>query len=351
MPFDFGVDVSLTPNYKKWKEEGNKVALIDGDLIPYIVCFTIDKEAGALAQLSVDNGEYSCISDTPQFIDAADHMNWIINLWVSESGCDSAKIYLTDSKSNFRINLAIQRPYKGQRPTDKPPFFYELREYLLQKHNAILSHGCEADDLISIEMTKDLERLKEEASVALGSPEHRAFAGCVCCTKDKDLRMIAGWHYNPDATTKDTKLFFVDELGWLEPVWKERMTKTKGMVQYIDKLKGAGLKFFYAQILMGDTADNYAGLERCGKTKAYELLDNCTTEKELYMTCLSAYEAKYKGKDKVKVHNYRGGYCELTPYQMMLEQGRLAYMQRKVGDVWRSKSYLPSGVEGGVWKS
>ena len=341
MSFDYGAELQIGgDNFHKWPQEGEKVALIDGDLIPYIVGHSTAPAIFDRAKRKVINGLHKDIRETEEFLDKVDQLNWIINSWVRGAGCDAAKIFLTDSKSNFRINVAFSKPYKGQRPSEKPPFFYELREYLLQKHDAILAVGNEADDLISIEMTKDAERLAKDG-VVLGSPEHKVFAGCVCCTQDKDLRMISGWHYQPKTNYCESSVFFVDEIGWLEPVWKTKETKTKGTTEYIDKLKGAGLQFFYAQILMGDTADNYGGLKGCGKTRAYELVSRCKTQKEMYEAVLAEYKAKYpKG---MLAHNYRGGAMHLTAYQLMLEQGRLAYMQRKEGDVWREKSHLPLG--------
>ncbi len=126
----------------------------------------------------------------------------------------------------------------------------------------------------------------------------------------------------------------------------------------ITKLRGSGLKFFYAQILMGDAADNYKGLPDCGMTGAYNLLANCRDEKELYLTVLKAYKGVYgtgvhwcphfKGTEEyadayIEVHGtlpldwvqWKNRGAWLTAYDRMLEQGRLAWMQTYQGDVWR----------------
>lgn len=342
--FDHGAEVQIGgDNFKKWPREGSKVALIDGDLLPYIVGYTVNPRNLDKAKIQVQMGVFSSIEETSYFKDAADHMNWIINKWVLGAGCDAAKIYMTDSASNFRLDLAFSKPYKGQRKSEKPPFFYELREYLLYQHEAILAVGCEADDLISIEMTSDFRKLQIDG-VVLGSDEHKAFAGCVCCTQDKDLRMIPGWHYQPKTNHHAEDVFFVDELGWLEPKYKTRETKTKGTVEYIDKLKGAGLKFFYAQCLMGDSADNYPGLPGCGATETFDLIDGCTSEDEMLLVVLRAYSDKWPKGTRAK--NHRGGSLHLTAAQMLVEQGRLAYMQRTPGEVWMPDIHLPLGTSG-----
>lgn len=336
--FDFGTEGTIESgggHYFAWPSDGEKVALVDGDLLPYIVGYTVDERDVWKAKMQVELGVAESIQQTPHFQNAADHIDYLVNTWVRGAGCDSCRVYMTDSGSNFRLRLAFSKPYKGQRKSDKPPFFYELREYLMQKHNAVLAVGEEADDLISIEMHRDLLRIQQEGNVQPGSPEHRAFAGVVCCTQDKDLRMLPGWHYQPKTNYCGESVFFVHELGELLPVWKTRKTKTKGDVQYIDKLKGNGLKFFYAQILMGDTADNYPGLKGCGPAEAYELLNPCKDERSLYNAVYTAYRKKYP--KPVMYENHRGGKMLLKAYDLMLEQGRLAYMQREPNEIWRDK--------------
>lgn len=339
--FDFGEEIQTGGgNLIVWPKDGSKVALIDGDLLPYIVGYTVNPARVMKAQLQVNVGTASSIMDSWYFQDAADHMNWLINSWVRGAECDAARIYITDSSSNYRLGIAFTKPYKGQRKSEKPPFFYELRQYLLDTHGAILAQGCEADDLICIEMTADLKRIQQEGKVLPGSPEHRAFAERVCVTIDKDLRIVPGWHHHPKTQHELASTVFVDELGWLEPSYNK--------LDQIKKLKGAGLKFFYSQILIGDSADNYGGLFRCGPARAYELLSRCKTEAGLYYAVLNEYKRKYPNGQAVR--NYRGGVMHLTAYQMMLEQGRLAWMQREPGQVWRPAAYLPHG-ESGEWNA
>lgn len=342
--FEFGAEVQHgSGTLKVWPTEGRKVALIDADMLPYIVGYTLKEEDANKAAIQIQLGAVSCLEETDFYLNAMDQVNWMVSAWVQGAGCDAAKLYLTDSAKNYRLGVAFSRPYKGKRAAEKPPLFKEMREHLLKVHGAILSDGNEADDLICIEMHKDYLRLKAEGGIAPGSPEHRVFAGVVACSKDKDLRMIPGWHFRPGDKYQKAEVFFVDEMGKLEPKWKTRKTATKGDVEYVAELKGTGLKFFYAQILMGDSVDNYPGLPGCGPQRTFELLDPLKTEQELYYAVLGEYKAKFP--DGWRLYNYRGGSQVLTAYQLMLEQGRLAYMQRVPGDVWRAKSHTPHGED------
>lgn len=382
--FDFGESLYDRPaSFKLWPTEGTNVALVDSDLLPYIVGATTEESKFAKAILRVEENEYGSLEETPEFEDAADHLDWMVNYWINLAGCDAAILYVTESKSNFRLDVCFTRPYKGQRSEEKPPFFSELKQHLIENHKAVVAIGCEADDLIVSEMHSRHTELVD-AGAELGSPEHKKFSSVVAVSSDKDLRICPGWHYDP---TKQERIW-VEPLGWLEPVYElkeavnyeywplvegvptqpdeasdpDRFVKGKrkgevktkrvknGMTtsQTMHKLRGCGLKFFYAQILMGDDADNYPGAPGIGKTRAFEVINPCKTEEELYNAALEIYREVY-GQSYLAV-NYRGGSLRLSAEQLMVEQGRLAHMQTRRNEVWCESVYVPSG-ESDEWKS
>lgn len=384
--FDYGVELNVAPvAYKLWPTEGSRTALIDADLIPYMVAYTVEDLDWFKAKESVEQGLYSTLAETPECISTCNRVDWTINNWVEQSGCDSAKLFLTDSGSNFRLDVAFTEEYKGKRVAEKPAFFDELKQYIHEKHNAIMAVGNEADDLI-VTALYDQHYELEADGVEIGSQGHKRFSTVVAVSSDKDLRMAAGWHYDP----RDSKLRWVDYFGSLDPKYKEtevndyvfwptikgepidpalgreadydrwvrgankgeakvkRVLVGKKKSFVISKLKGTGLKFFYAQILMGDSVDCYAGCKGVGATGAYQLLDSCTTEEELYARVLQKFIEVYG--DSSVAHNFRGGKRELTAEQLLTEQGRLAYMQRTTGEVWNKDVYLPLGTAEGEWK-
>lgn len=383
--FDFGEEVyHRPPAFKLWPTEGDFTALIDADLLPYIVGFTTGEEKYAKARIRVEEQEVGLIKDTPECLDAMDHLDRLINEWVSKAKSDSAIFYVTHSEGNFRLDVAFTKPYKGQRQEEKPPFYAELKDHLIKNHNAIVATEEEADDLIVTEMHR--RNLELEAQGAeIGSPEAKRFADCIAVSSDKDLRISPGWHYDP--MKMDT--VWVDVVGWLDPEYKVREVndyefrvlcrfhdefhedcevysgskpcepqvfvrgkragenKTKRVKvgrtkkQYVYKLRGAGLLFFYSQLITGDNADNYPGIPGVGDTGALEVLDSCKNEEEMYEAVLQEYTRVY-GEGRV-VSNYRGGSCFLTPEQLMAEQGRLAHMRRTKGEVWNPGVYCPGG--------
>ncbi len=236
-----------------------------------------------------------------------------------------------------------------------------------------------SDDWLSIEASTRTREL----GVIAGSPQHKEFCDVVIASSDKDSAITPCWNWNPDSY----KMQWVDLIGSLSPKYKKGMVKdymyvgtgifwTRGEKagtektkrvcvgekpsSAITKLSGKGLMFFYAQLIMGDAADNYRGLHGLGQTAAYNLLVNCKTEKDMYMAVLGLYKEHYgngthwcphyKGtQDYYDLHLEHQG-CEpedwsfwqgkgarLTAYDRMLEQGRLAWMMTYEGDIWRKE--------------
>lgn len=398
--FDYGTELVQVDEYKLWPTEGNFTALLDGDMLPYIAGYTTDimdanrayRNAaipGLEAFSFLHEEKFAKLLEQPEFQNKVNQINWLINDWVAKAGADSAIIYMTKSDANFRNDLAFSRPYKGQRKQEKPPFFYELRHYIITMHNAVIADGNEADDLMSIEAWSRHREL-EKQGVAIGDAMHKEFCNCAIVSKDKDLGIVPGWFVNPDTGVK----LWVDKVGELTPVWKPKEVPVyeewplvsgepmnpdllasaglrpdtwssgakKGQVKtkrikvgvqettYIDKLKGCGQKFFYSQLLTGDQVDNYTGIPGMGPTGAFELLNGAQSEEEMFYIVRDAYKAHY-GDGKIEVQNYRGGKAELTAMQLMIEQGRLAHMQTYPGELWReSKNLCPTGVDK-VWQS
>lgn len=152
------------------------------------------------------------------------------------------KVFLT-GKGNFRYKYLSD--YKGNR-TDppKPVHIADLRQRLIDKHDAIVSEDEEADDLIGINATSYANRGYEVTVVSI----------------DKDMLQIPCWHFNPV---------------------KEEWSK----VSYVE-----GLRSFYKQLLTGDRVDNIKGVDGIGPVKAGQAIDNLTTETEMLDTVLKLYD-------------------------------------------------------------
>ena len=360
-----------------WPTTGNRVCLVDADLLPYRVGFVIGELPYLEAIALVEAGHCKTIKDTPQFESAFELLCTTLNSWVRRSNCDAALLFSTKSDANFRLDIAYSDDYKGQRTGVKPPFFNELKEEMTTRLGCLLADGIEADDWLSIKTYEFIHELGVEA----GSAQHKEFANSVVASSDKDSTISAGWNFNPD----NGKMQWVTTIGDLRPKYVNKMVKAYETIgtgkfwargekagqektkrvcvgerpsEALKDLKGSGLMFFYAQVVMGDTSDNYRGITGKGKTTAYELLRNCKTEKELYMKVLGLYQEAYgkglhwcphfKGTEGYfnlhkEVHGtppddwsiWKGRGAWLSAYDRMLEQGRLAWMMQYEGDIWR----------------
>jgi 5'-3' exonuclease len=98
------------------------------------------------------------------------------------------------------------------------------------------------------------------------------------CSIDKDLDVLPGRHFN-----------FVKGEEYLVP-------PGLGSLKLSDdrkKVIGRGLIWFYAQMLLGDSADNIQGLSGHGPVLVNKLLSCCKTEEEAFKVVRTQYEKEY----------------------------------------------------------
>lgn len=235
-------------------------ALIDADVLTY--------EAGFSGQYVDEEGNEQLRS----FEFVAEVLDDKINNIVEAAWCDEPILYLTygrhlhklinkeaarqglppyEYKPNFRFEAATITPYK-ERGNKKPFHFHNIIAYMLGNYKVKVVEGIEADDAICMDKG-------------------------VICTRDKDLRMVPGWHYGWECGAQPGfPLAEVDELGFLE---------RRG-----NKLHGTGYKFFSAQRLMGDNVDSIPGLYGYGPVKVLKLLSHLESKSDLDAAVEEEYE-------------------------------------------------------------
>jgi len=141
-----------------------------------------------------------------------------VNQIIEDSGCTEYNIYLTP-KTTFRNK--VRDDYKNNRKgKPKPVHIKEIRDYLINNYKAKVVDNIEADD-------------------ALGLSQNPY---TIIASIDKDLLMCEGKHYN-----------FVKK-------------------EFTNVTKEEGTRFFYQQMITGDTSDNILGIRGLGKVKASKLL-------------------------------------------------------------------------------
>ena len=147
-----------------------------------------------------------------------------VNQIIEDCGCNSYTIYLTP-KTTFRNK--VRDDYKANRKgIDKPVHIKAIRDYLVNIYKAKVVDNIEADDALGLKQDSDT----------------------MICSIDKDLLMCEGNHYN--FVKKEFKQVTSEE----------------------------GTRFFYQQMITGDSADNILGIRGLGKVKASKLLKDTARE-------------------------------------------------------------------------
>jgi len=172
---------------------------------------------------------------------------------------------------NFRVDLFPD--YKGNRKKAKdnrPSWFYDLKSWVGKLEGTIETDNCEADDMV---------RVWANECKAAGL-DH------VVCSIDKDLHCITGTHYNP----RTKVIYQIDE-------------------EYSER-------FYWQQVLTGDSVDNIPGLWKVGPVKAKKLLANAITHSEMRSSVCRAYNDAYGDEG----------------YEYLIANGRLIHIWRFIND-------------------
>lgn len=209
------------------------IGLVDSDILCYRVGFASNDEAESVALKTLDG--------------------FITDLMMEDKILEvmSFEFYLT-GKTNFRNDIAVTRPYKGNRKSEKPVHLQALRDHLVEVWDAKMSEGNEADDEMAIRQTE------------LGDDS-------IIISLDKDLDMVQGWHYN---FVKNERYYITAE---------------------------EGMKKFYTQILTGDKVDNIQGVHRCGPKKALKILQDCETEQEMWDAVVEAHGSEERALEDARL--------------------------------------------------
>lgn len=220
--------------------------------------------------------------------------------------CQMGEVFLTHETSTKAGRYTIKgvKPYQKQRSgSSKPPLLSQVRE-------AAEQDGALEDFTVSMERVVEADDAMMIRAYQLGEKG-------VIRSADKDLRMTPFPYYNESTG----KVMPSDPFGQL---WIEHTPSGSA------KLCGRSLKFFWAQMVMGDPADNIKGLLKyngkdVGLAGAYELLNPLTDIEAVCNTVIDAYRA-----------------IDQNPYP----EGWLLWMLRSPTDnVWHYFNELPFSNE------
>lgn len=225
-----GVDLAALPDQFHGCVQG-RTLILDGDGPAYRAAATVKRLDTALRNYQQD-------ILTQMFLAKAQDCE----IHLTASGSDKA--------GRYRINAV--KPYQGNRDGKSKPALLEplrqaiaVRENWLPEYSVVMHHILEADD-------------------GMIMSAYRLGAHGVIWSDDKDLRMTPHSYF----CRKTSTVLVGDPIGRVELTYTPSGTA---------KCLGQGPMFFWAQMLMGDTADNVQGVltlngKKCGAMGAYEAL-------------------------------------------------------------------------------
>jgi len=259
-----GKQSPATANYQPVPNDyKGRILLVDGDILAFRAALRAEKEEVTNPQAVVRNSIDTLLR----------HLDW--NLEPAE-----IRIGISPS-SRQQFRYVVLPDYKANR-SDKPrpEWLPYAREYLQDKHGAIMAHPkLEADDWMADQ--QDTEGVST-----------------IICTIDKDLMMVPGRHYNLDKETCTT------------------VSEEEGERQ------------FWYQMLIGDSADNILGLPGMGPKGANKLLD-ATAPSDWFDTVLELYRgAKALGGKTAKAKRWA---AQDNPERRFYSNAAALYMWRRSG--------------------
>lgn len=241
------------------------IAGVDGDVLRY--------ELGNVALAKEQLFDITVERPWPD-IDVHELVDKRMEFIIERVGATAHEVYLT-GPGNYRMEIATLRPYKGTRVGLEKPYHWEtVSRRLKERWGAITLNGIEADDWLGIRGTEEGDNY-------------------TACSRDKDIRQIPECvHYSWPCGENQPELgpFRVDGLGEVSASFKlyGKVKKTKSW-----KLEGHGQKFFWGQLLCGDSVDNIPGCKGVGPGSIVDLFGDCVTDEDFFKVCVYQYHRVY----------------------------------------------------------
>lgn len=287
----------------------NKLVLIDADPFVYAAGFAAEHKG---CKVFSEDGEYTIYNSKTEAKEALkkedktlEDVEWEVTFEIEPvenalnnfkraltkvynhedfEGAEFKTFFTSDDKSNFRFKVAKTLPYKANRnrcktcdgiakawfegddtiirclnskcidkekdgncKSFKPNWYKEIREYAVENFDIQVISGMEADDAIAIECEKNKD--KDITIVSI----------------DKDFWQIENVKFFNPSTEEYFDLPDLNEL---------KLDRSKNK----PKLTGKGEKWLWAQMLLGDSADNIQKIPKYGDVKVYSVLKDLSVE-------------------------------------------------------------------------
>lgn len=208
--------------------------LIDGDVIAFI--------SAAAVQRTVQDS-YGNVKPFGDLREGEIAVDSLLARYVKAFAADGAtlKVCLSDPDDNWRYQ--VRRDYKDNRDEDgkfgnRPLLLLPLKKYLREKYGADHLPGCEADDYLSLLMTRPQQDIPNGHAPSV-----------ICIGRDKDFKSIPGWHYQLPKTLRD------------EPLTPFYISAPEAD------------RWHLVQTIAGDVTDGFKGVPGIGMKRAEQILD------------------------------------------------------------------------------
>jgi hypothetical protein len=245
---------------------------------------------GRILRIDGDGLAYNCAgNDETEPHGARSRVREKIAGFQQACGAEYTVIHLTGSGSHkgHRYAVAREKPYQGKRSSSRRPKNWQhLRDLL------------EAGEFGEVTIDYDREADDRFAQYGWADPTNTVIA-----TQDKDMNMVPGYHIN----WNDNQMFYLAPGTFEAVVWD----------------KTFGMKWFWLQMLHGDSVDNIPGVPKaygklCGEVTAAKMLAQATHNGEAAFIVGAAYQSYYED-------DWR---------HALLEQAALLWMRRGEDATW-----------------
>lgn len=264
---------------------------IDADTVVYQSCFTTQRQVDhEVISGPIENTLSVCKK--------------IIESMLLYARTQDYKMFLSaDDGTNYRLNIAKTEGPKGmgykQGRGARPAHYEVVRDYLITTWGAYLVSGMETDDALGI---WQMQCIKDGVESVISHT-------------DKDINQVPGQHMN----LGKEEWYTVEDPGTLELTDKR-------------KLIGSGVKWFWAQMLMGDKVDNIPGCPHIGDVTAFKVMEGCDTEEKMVHAVWDVYLYGTNFAARKEWCNIPVSYDLMTCYDRFLEVADLLWVLRHEGE-------------------
>lgn len=234
-----------------------------------------------LAVIDIDGLYYHCSKDTIQ--ESIEELDKRFSNILNKT---KATHYVAFCSQGRYFRNKVKSSYKGQRKPTNLKWIGTLKAYSKVKYGVRNHDEVEADDLCAYVLmnpfyiinVKENDYTKYSYISQSFSSEHECFEfEKILCSPDKDLiQGFSGRHFNYTYKLKDK-----EDLNSLIEGW------------FVETSKDYSDKFFWMQMLMGDSADGITGIPGIGPKKADRIIQASTGKENYERIALEEYISHY----------------------------------------------------------